>query len=77
MERMKRTIKESTVYRYHYQDRQQLQEHLDTFLCAYNFAKQLKTLNGLTPYQFIVKSRGDDPGVFVYYPSHLNLGLYT
>ena len=75
VERMNRTIKEAAVYRY--KDRRHLQEHLDTFLCACNFAKRLKTLNGLTPYQFIVKPWGDDPGVFVYDTSHLNLGLYT
>ena len=77
VERMNRTIKEATVHRYYYQSHEQLQEHLDTFLCAYNFAKRLKTLNGLTPYQFIVKSWGDNPDDFIREPSHLNLGLYT
>ncbi|MDR1560903.1 MAG: IS481 family transposase, partial [Holosporaceae bacterium] len=32
----------------------QLREHLQTFIHAYNFAKRLKTLKGLTPYKFIV-----------------------
>ena len=77
VERMNRTIKEATVYHYHYQDHKQLQEHLDVFLCAYNFAKRLKTLNGLTPYQFIVKAWGENPDIFLSEPSHLNLGLYT
>ena len=36
--------------RYHYETHDQLREHLDTFLAAYNFAKRLKTLKGLTPY---------------------------
>jgi transposase-like protein len=76
VERMNRTIKEATVHRYYYESHEQLQQHLDTFLCAYNFAKRLKTLKGLTPFQFIVKSWGDNPDDFVRDPSHLNLGLY-
>ena len=77
VERMNRTIKEATVYRYYYESHEQLQQHLDTFLCAYNFAKRLKTLSGLTPYQFIVKSWAQKPDVFVSDPTQLNLGLYT
>ena len=77
VERMNRTIKDATVHRYYYQTHQQLQEHLDTFLCAYNFAKRLKTINGLTPYQFIVKEWGDKPELFIREQTHLNLGLYN
>ena len=44
VERMNRTLKEATVRRYHYETHDQLREHLDTFLAAYNFAKRLKTL---------------------------------
>lgn len=53
VERMNRTLKEATVKRFYYQTHQQLKEHMQTFLMAYNFAKRLKTLRGLTPYQFI------------------------
>ena len=49
VERMNRTLKEATVKRYHYTSHQQLKEHLYNFLNAYNFAKRLKTLKGLTP----------------------------
>jgi transposase InsO family protein len=49
VERMNRTLKEATVRRYHYGSHDQLREHLKTFLAAYNFAKRLKTLRGLTP----------------------------
>lgn len=45
MERVNRTLKEATVRRYHYET------HLD----AYNFAKRLKTLRGLTPYEHFCK----------------------
>ena len=77
VERMNRTIKEATVYRYYYENHEQLQQHLDIFLCAYNFAKRLKTLNGLTPYQFIVKSWAEKPDDFIDDPTQLNLGLYS
>jgi hypothetical protein len=52
---MNRTIKEATVKRYYYETHQQLKEHLKFFLAAYNFAKRLKRLTGLTPYEYIVK----------------------
>jgi hypothetical protein len=47
---MNRTLKEATVRRYHYETHRQLREHLEAFLNAYDFAKRLKTLRGLTPY---------------------------
>lgn len=51
--RMNRTIKDATVKRYHYGSHDQLKSHLHSFLMAYNFARRLKTLKELTPYQFI------------------------
>ena len=61
VERMNRTLKEATVRRYHYETHDQLREHLDAFLAAYNFAKRLKTLKGLTPYEFICKRWTENP----------------
>lgn len=55
VERMNRTIKEVTVKRYHYDDHGQLRRHLADFLDAYNFGRRLKTLKGLTPFEFICK----------------------
>jgi transposase InsO family protein len=55
VERMNRTIKDATVKRYHYQSHDHLKHHLHTFLMACNFAKRLKTLKGLTPYEYICK----------------------
>src|ERR1700757_483181 len=52
VERMNRTIKEATVNQYHYDDHEQLKRHLADFLHAYNFGRRLKTLQGLTPYEF-------------------------
>jgi hypothetical protein len=50
---MNRTLKEATVKRCRYETHDQLREHLQTFLMAYNFAKRLKTLQGLTPCEYL------------------------
>ena len=55
VERMNRTIKDATVKRDHYDSHDQLRCHLADFLDAYNFARRLKTLSGLTPYEYICK----------------------
>ena len=75
VERMNRTLKEATVRRYHYDTHRQLENHLAAFLDAYNFAKRLKTLRGLTPYERICKAWADDPDRFRYDPTHLTSGL--
>ena len=77
VERMNRTIKEATVRRYHYDGHEQLRRHLDAFVGAYNFARRLKTLRGLTPHEFICKTWLEDPGRFRSNPNHLKLGLNT
>ena len=53
---MNRTIKDATVKRYFYETHDQLRAHLRDFVDAYNFARRLKTLKGLTPYEFICKA---------------------
>ncbi|MEM8859399.1 MAG: IS481 family transposase, partial [Chloroflexota bacterium] len=45
-------------------------------LMAYNFAKRLKSLKGLTPFEFIEKIWSKEPERFIKEPSHLTLGLY-
>lgn len=77
VERMNRTIKEATVKRYHYKDREQLSNHLDTFIHAYNFARRLKTLKGLTPYEFICQRWQNEPERFKIDPIHQMPGLNT
>jgi transposase InsO family protein len=46
VERMNRTIKDATVKRFHYENHDQLRQHLADFVAAYNFARRLKTLRG-------------------------------
>ena len=64
VERMNRTIKEATVKRFHYGSHEQLRMHLADFLDAYNFARRLKTLRGLTPFEAICKAWTDEPHRF-------------
>jgi len=72
---MNRTIKEATVRRYHYENHQQLKNHLADFINAYNFARRLKTLKGLTPYEYICKIWSTDPQRFTSNPLHQMPGL--
>jgi hypothetical protein len=74
---MNRTIKEATVKRYYYQSHDHLKQHLYTFLTAYNFAKRLKTLKGLTPYEYICKIWTTQPKRFTINRSTHNVGLIT
>lgn len=77
VERMNRTLKKAAVKRYHCQTHQHLEQHLRTFLAAYNFAKCLKTLHGLTPYEFVCASWQKEPSRFRLDPRHNTLGLYS
>ena len=65
----------SDCQRYYYETHQQLKYHLKLFLTAYNFARRLKTLNGLTPYEYIVKCWQNDEERFKIYPNRDTLGL--
>lgn len=73
---MNRTIKEATVQRYHYDSHNRLRTHLGDFVAAYNFAKRLKTLKGLTVYEFICKCWQKEPDRFTLNPTHQLPGLY-
>jgi len=70
VERMNRTIKEATVKRFHYETHDQLRRHFSDFIDAYNFARRLKTLNGVTPYEYICKVWTKDPSRFNTDPTH-------
>jgi transposase InsO family protein len=77
VERMNRTIKDATVKRYHYDNHDQLRTHLSDFLDAYNYARRLKTLSGLTPYEYICKIWTSEPDRFILNPIHQMPGLNT
>jgi hypothetical protein len=48
---------------------------LFTGSAAYNFARGLKTLNGSTAYEYLVKCWQNDKERFKVYPNHDTLGL--
>ena len=75
VERMNRTIKEATVKRFHYTTHDQLRTHLADFVAAYNFGRRLKTLRGLTPYEFVCKTWTEQPQRFTINPLHQMPGL--
>ena len=91
VERMNRTIKEGeadqktirgmvfplNVKRFHYETHDQLRTHLADFMAAYNFARRLKTLGGLTPYEYICKIWTSEPDRFILNPIHQMPGLNT
>ena len=75
VERMNRTIKEATVKRFYYETHDQLRSHLSDFVTAYNFARRLKTLKGLKPYEFLCKAWTNQPERFIFNPLHQISGL--
>lgn len=72
-----RTIKEATVKRYHYDTHAQLQVHVTDFIAAYNYTRRLRTLQGLTPFEYICKTWTSKPERFNVAPTHYTLGRNT
>ena len=70
VERLNRTIEDATVKRFHYDSHDQLRVHLADLMAAYNFARRLKTLGGLTPYEYICKTWTSEPDRFILDPIH-------
>ncbi len=79
VEPMNRTIKNATVKRYHHDSHARRRTHLADVLAdvleAYNFAPRLKTLSGLTPYQYICKIWTSEPERSILNPIHQRPGL--
>ncbi len=67
---MTRTIQEATFRRCHYESHDALHRHLADFVAAYNFARRLKALRGLTPDEAICKARTEGPSRFMPDPHH-------
>src|SRR5919199_6022695 len=77
VERMNRTIKDATVKRYHYNTHEQFRAHLADFVTAYNFARRLKILKGLSPYEYICNAWTKEPARFILDPIQQMPGLNT
>ncbi|MEM9431899.1 MAG: IS481 family transposase, partial [Pseudomonadota bacterium] len=73
--RMNRTLKDATVRRSHSDSHDQLRSHFTDFLDAYNFARRLNTLSGLTPYDDICKIWTSEPDSFIVDQIHQMPGL--
>ena len=67
----------ATVKRFHYDSHDQLRTHLTDFIAAYNFARRLNTLGGLTPYAYICKISTSEPDRFILNSIHQMPGLNT
>ena len=76
VERMNRIIKTATTHRYFYSSHEQLNQHLNSFLNAYNFGKRLKTLKGKTPYEFILSCWTNEPKRFKIKPNQYTMKPY-
>ncbi|PYF08678.1 hypothetical protein C8J30_1116 [Rhodobacter viridis] len=74
---MNRTIKDATVKRFHDDSHDPLRTDLADVLAAYNFARRLKTLGGLTPYEYICKVWTSEPDRSILKPNHQMPGLNT
>ena len=75
VERMSRTLKDATVRRLHSNSHDQLRRHLDDVVQTTNVARRLKTLQGLTPYEFIGRTWASEPHRFTANPLHHRPGL--
>ena len=74
VERMNPTIKDPTVKRFHYESHDGFYTYRQIFIDAYNYARRLKTLRGLTPAEFIHLTWTKEPDRFRVDPSHFILG---
>jgi hypothetical protein len=60
----------ATVKRYFHDTHNPFKAHLNDFLRAHPFARRLKTLKGLTPYEYLCKLRTQTPDRFTLNPTH-------
>src|ERR1700747_3075095 len=67
----------SYLNQYHYDDHNQLRQHLSDFVDAYNFGQRHKTLKSLILYEFICKCWTSEPKRFTINPLQQMPGLNT
>ena len=72
---MNRTIKEATVKRYYYESHDSFDSISPTSSPPTTSARRLKTLKGLTPYEYICKSWTAQPERFTLNPLQQMPGL--
>lgn len=69
--------KNATIKRYHYESDEQLRTHLQLLVYAYNHARRLKTLRGLTSCEHVLQVWTKEPKRSRLDPSHHISGPYT
>lgn len=70
VERFNGTLKEATTKKYFYESPEQLKKHLQDYLWVYNYAKKLKALKFMTPYEKILLEYEKQPELFKRNPYH-------
>ncbi len=75
VERTNRTIKDATVKHSHYNGHDKVRARLADFMAAFHIARRLKTLNGLTPYEYVCKVWTSAPDRFILNPIRQVPGL--
>jgi transposase InsO family protein len=77
VEKMNDILKSATLKLFHYDNIQELSEHLAKFLNYYNCQKKLKSLKFKSPYDFIIEKHKKNPKLFHKNPLHHCVGLNT
>jgi len=72
-----RIIKQHTTKTYHYENQEQLKQHLMAFVLYYNLKRPLKALKYKTPYDIIIEQFDQNPTAFNLNPNHNIMGLNT
>jgi transposase-like protein len=68
-------LKNHTVKKYHYDNKEQLKKHLMSFLLYCNFQRPLKSLKYNSPYDIMLQKYKTNPKLFNQNPCHKLLGL--
>ncbi len=68
-------LRSDDVKRVHRDSHDQLRSHLADFMAAYNSARRLRTLGGLTPYDYICNIWTSEPDRSILDPIHQMPGL--
>ncbi len=68
---MNRTVKEATIKAFHYPDPDSLKAHVLAFVSSYKFAKHLKAIRWMTPFEAVCHAWTTTPEIFKLNPHHL------
>ena len=75
VEAMNKKIKANTTKRFHYDNVDQLKNHLYHYLLNYNFNLKLRAIGRQTPFESLLQWYDKKPDIFIVNPSQFNVGL--